>query len=218
MTWALMLSTVVSLSTGCARSGHDATHVQSEIATGTLNVQADADTPSDDDVARVTSPDNSFSIFEFDSRWKDQHGRDVKLADVSGTATVIALIYTSCTHTCPLIVASLKRVEGSVRDVQQDVRFVLVSIDPDRDTPDKLASFARNTKLDESRWTLLSGTNADIRQLAVTLDVRYQMQPDGEIAHTNGFSVIDRNGHVVHVQSGYSDVEQAVARLRAALR
>jgi protein SCO1/2 len=209
----------VSMSTGCVRSGHDAKHVQSEIVSATLNVQADTASPSRDEIAVTDATSNdAFSIFEFDSRWKDQQGRDVKIADVSGKATVVALIYTSCTRTCPLIVASLKRVEGAVRDVQQDVRFVLVSIDPDRDSPDKLAAFARNTKLDESSWTLLSGSNADIRQLAVTLDVRYQTQSDGEIAHTNGFSVIDRNGHVVHVQSGYSDVEQAVARLRAALR
>jgi protein SCO1/2 len=109
-------------------------------------------------------------------------------------------------------------VESALGERKQDVRFLLVSIDPDRDTPNRLAEWAKSIRLDESRWTLLAGSSADIRQLAVTLDVRYQTQQDGEIAHTNGFSIINRDGQVVHVQTGYSDVEQAVAAVRALLR
>ena len=215
----LLTASAMSLATGCARSGHEASHVRAGTSASSSIDSVDADAPSAAESATVqASSGESFSIFELGSRWKDQHGRDVTIEDVSGKATVVALIYTSCTHTCPLIVGALKRIESGVREHQQDVRFLLVSIDPDRDTPNRLAQWAADTRLDESRWTLLSGSNADIRQLAVTLDVRYQVQQDGEIAHTNGFSVIDRNGHVVHVQGGYSDVEQSVAAIRALLR
>jgi cytochrome oxidase Cu insertion factor (SCO1/SenC/PrrC family) len=80
---ALLLAvSLLPFAGACARSGHDAPHNQVTMATGASAVTANA-------------PEESFSIFEFDYAWKDQHGRDVRIQDVSGTATVVALIYTS---------------------------------------------------------------------------------------------------------------------------
>lgn len=202
----LSIACAMQLATACARPAHDAS-----LSEGTASGALAAD-------ASDAATRESFSIFELGSSWKDQNGRNVTLEEVSGKATVVALIYTNCTHTCPLIIGALKRVESAVREHHQDVRFLLVSIDPDRDTPRRLAEWAAATRLDDSRWTVLVGSDAAIRELAVTLDVRYQKQTDGEIAHTNGFSIIDREGHVTHVQTGYSDVDQAVATIRAQLR
>ena len=196
---ALALLSVI----GCARSSHEALPApdREAVAAPAASRQTDA-----------------FSIFELDAEWRDQYAQPVKLEQVAGKTSVVAMVYTSCTHTCPLIIASLKRIEAAVKADSGDVRFLLVSIDPDRDTPDKLASWAKATRLDENRWKLLVGTDAAIRELAVTLDVRYQKQSDGEIAHTNGFTIIDAEGKVVHNQTGYSDVEQAIATVRAQLR
>lgn len=158
------------------------------------------------------------SVFDLSGSWKDQNGRAVRLSDVAGEQTVVAMIYTSCTVTCPLIISALKRIEASLPANDTSVRFVLVSIDPDRDTPGRLAAWAEETRLDTARWSLLAGSDATVRELAVTFDVRYQKQSDGEIAHTNGFSIIDRSGQLIHHQDGYSDVDGAVRVLRASLR
>lgn len=161
--------------------------------------------------------EDQFSVFDLSSQWKDQRGREVQLSDVAGSRSVVAMIYTSCTVTCPLIVSALKRIEAAV-PADSGMRFLLISIDPDRDTPGRLAQWASDVRLDESRWTLLAGSDRAVRELAVTLDVRYEKQSDGEIAHTNGFAIIDHRGAVIHRQPGYSDVDQAVRVLRAPAR
>ena len=112
------------------------------------------------------------------------------------------MVYTSCEATCPLIVADLKRIEASIpAERRGDVGFVLVSLDPERDTPGRLAAWAAATELDPTRWTLLAGTDDAVRELAATLDVRYQRQPDGELAHTNGLTVLDPTGAVARARA-----------------
>ena len=129
------------------------------------------------------------------------------------------MIYTSCTVTCPLIVADLKRIEAAVpAGRRDDVGFVLVSLDPGRDTPGRLAEWAARTGLNPARWTLLSGSDASVRELAASLDVRYQMQPSGEFAHTNGLTVLDRAGSIAHQQAGLGDTDASIRSVQSLLR
>lgn len=156
------------------------------------------------------------SLYALTSEWHDQSGRALRLVDLGDQVHLVAMVYTSCTVTCPLIVAELKRIEAAVPAAQRDrLGVVLVSLDPDRDTSERLAEYARDSRLDTTRWTLLNGSDADVRELAAVLDVRYQAQPDGEIAHTNGIAVLDRRGVVVRYQptlGGPADETIAVVR------
>lgn len=153
-----------------------------------------AATPADHDA-------DGASLYALSSEWRDQSGRELRLAELGDRVHLVAMVYTSCTVTCPLIVAELKRIEAAVPAARRDgLGVVLVSLDPDRDTSERLAEFASSTRLDTTRWTLLNGSDADVRELAAVLDVRYQTQSDGEIAHTNGIAVLDGRGVVVHLQ------------------
>ena len=97
------------------------------------------------------------------------------------------------------------------------VGFLLVSLDPQRDTPGRLAEWAKQSALDDARWTLLSGDDGAVRELAATLGVRYQVQPDGEVAHTNAITVLDASGRVAHQQTGLGDADGETRRAVAAL-
>ncbi|MGZ8457856.1 MAG: SCO family protein, partial [Gemmatirosa sp.] len=126
---------------------------------------------------------------------------------LAGTVRVVAMVYTSCHATCPLIVGDLKRIEASIpADRRDDVGFVLVSLDPARDTPARMAEWARRTRLDDTRWTLLNGDADAVREVAAALGVRYQPQTrpqaNAELAHTNVVTVLDATGAPVHQQVG----------------
>jgi protein SCO1 len=167
----------------------------------------------------VAAPASEYSLYDLPSAWRDQRGDSVRLPDLAGKVRVVAMVYTSCQATCPLIVAELKRVEGALAPEQRDsVGFVLVSLDPERDTPGRLAAWAAQTRLDPARWTLLAGDDDAVRELAASLDVRYQAQPDGELAHTNALTVLDRAGGIAHRQPGLGESDATVRALRALLR
>jgi protein SCO1/2 len=162
---------------------------------------------------------SDFSLYELPSEWRDQRGDTVRLSQLAGAVRVVAMVYTSCQATCPLIVADLKRIEAALPpDRRADVGFVLVSLDPERDTPGRLAAWAEQTRLDPARWTLLAGGDDDVRELAATLDVRYQAQADGELAHTNGLTVLDRSGGIIHRQVGLGDTDATIEAVLAGVR
>jgi protein SCO1/2 len=161
--------------------------------------------------ARVVAPVSDYSLYDLSSRWRDQRGDTLRLASLAGRVRVVAMVYTSCHTSCPLVVAELKRIEAALpADRRDGAGFVLVSIDPERDTPGRLAEWAERTRLDPTRWTLLAGDDDAVRELAATLDVRYQVQPDGELAHTNAITVLDDEGHVAWRQSGLGDADAMI--------
>jgi len=154
-----------------------------------------------------------FSVYELDGRWRDQSGAARSLASWRGKPVLLAMIYTHCTATCPLAVSELKRIAA----LEPDARFVLVSLDPQRDDEQRLASYAAERALDPSRWTLLTGSDADVRDLAATLGVRYRRVTADDLAHSNLITLFDREGRIVRQTSGRMD-DAALGELHAIAR
>lgn len=207
-----------------ARDVAHAAHAAHAARTGATAASAAAHEPGDDaagaaDFAADDAADR-VSVDDLAATWRDQAGRQTTLAALRAPVRVMALVYTSCRTTCPLVVADLKKIEASIPAGRRaDVRFVLVSLDPERDTPGRLAEWAASTRLDAARWTLLNGSDDAVRELAATLDVRYQRQAGGEVAHTNAITVLGADGAVAHQQLGLGDpADETVAAVGRLLR
>lgn len=155
-----------------------------------------------------------FSVYELGSTWRDQTGRARTLASLKGSPRVMAFVYTHCSAACPITIAELKRITTLTPAAAE---VVLVSLDPTRDTPEQLARYAAEHGLTQ-RWTLLSGSDASVRDLAVTLGVRYERLSKDDLAHGNVITVLDAEGQVVHQQSGLEGSEETVRVLRELAR
>ena len=147
----------------------------------------------------------SGSIYNLAGTWWDAAGDTAPLARLGGRPQVVALVYTSCAQACPAIVGEMKRIEAALGADAARVGFVLASMDPERDTPAKLAEFARRAGLDAQRWTLLAAPDADVLELAAVLGVQYRRLPDGEFTHSNILTVVDANGEIAHRQLGIGE-------------
>ena len=157
-----------------------------------------------------------FSIYHAESAWTDQTGTERRLESLAGRVQVVAMLYTSCAYACPRIMLDMKRIEGELGDDADDAHFVVVSIDPDRDTPERLAEFASGSRLDPARWTLLTGDEGDILELAALLGVQYRQTAPGEWVHSNLITVLSPEGEVAHRQMGLgTDPADTLAALRS---
>ena len=137
----------------------------------------------------------SGSLHQLDAVWTDGDGDRLRLADLSPHPVVAAMIYTSCEYACPLIVGKMLEIyDGLDEEVRSDTRFVLFSFDPERDTPAKLNPYKQARGIDKDEWMMLTADDDAARELAVALGVRYKPTPDGEFAHSNIITVIDRQG------------------------
>lgn len=143
------------------------------------------------------------SLYHLEVKWKDQAGKRVVLGELRGKVVVMAMIYSSCQTVCPLIAADVARVYEQLPEaVRPRVQLVLVSFDPARDTPAKLASYATARGLKGPQWTLLTGDDDGVRDLAALLGMKYRPTGTGDFAHSNLITVLDREGVIVHRSEG----------------
>jgi len=108
---------------------------------------------------KPAEPAKSTEVDLLDRTLVDQDGRQVKFAsDVIGDKiVVIDFIYTSCTTVCPVLSALLGQVQGRLGDhLGDDVALVSVSIDPTRDTPQRLKAYAARYQA-QPGWIWLTG-------------------------------------------------------------
>lgn len=174
--------------------------------------------PLADAASSASAAEAGFSVYDLQSRWRDAQGRERALGSLAGRVQVVAMVYTACTHTCPLIVTEMKRLEAALApEDRARTGFVLVSLDPERDAPAQLAHFAGSMRLDPAAWTLLTADGEAVRELAAVLGIRYRPEADGQISHSNTYLVLDPAGRIIHRQDGVgSGVAPALARIRAA--
>lgn len=163
---------------------------------------------------------SDFSVHDLPGSWRDQDGREREIVSLRGKVQVVAMVYTSCTHTCPTIVAEMQRLQAALpAEERSRVGFVLVSLDPARDTPTQLAKFAASFRLAPAAWTLLTGDDEQVREMAALLGIRYRAEEDAQISHSNTYLVLDADGRITHRQDGVgSGTGPALARIRGALR
>jgi protein SCO1/2 len=155
------------------------------------------------------------SLFELDFALTDGAGRVRHLREFAGGPTVVSMVYTSCRSVCPRITADLQALDRALPpDLRARTRFLLFSLDPERDTPAALTAFAREHALGE-RWTMLAASPDDMRTLAAVLGVRFRPDAGGEIAHSAVIGVADGDGVLRHRQVGMG---QEVGTLVAAVR
>ena len=143
------------------------------------------------------------SIYQVGGEWQNQDARLVGLNELVGKRQVITMIYTHCEHVCPVIVASMKLIEQSLpAPVLAETGFVLVTFTPETDTPEVMKDFAGKNNLDPDKWTLLRGTDDQVREMAMVLGVKYQVLEDNEVNHSNLITVLDSEGRLSYQGSG----------------
>ena len=87
----------------------------------------------------------------------------------------MVMIYTSCKTACPRLTADMKGIEAKVGKQNSDeLQYILVSIDPEHDTPERMRAFIKNNKLEGKQWVFLRGSEEDTRELANVLAVKYK--------------------------------------------
>ena len=155
------------------------------------------------EVKEVTTKLPELSIYNLPATWTNQDNQDLELEELRGKVLVMVMIYTSCKSACPRLLADMRNIEKQVPEKDLDkVKFIMVSIDPETDTPEKLNAFAKENKMEDDHWMFLRGTKEDTREFAAVLAVNYKQINPIDFSHSNIISVFDEDGVLVHQQEG----------------
>ena len=143
------------------------------------------------------------SIFNLTSKWQTEENEMIILEDLKGKTLVMVMIYTTCKAACPRLVADMRNIESKIpKQNLEDLRFVLVSIDPETDTPARLKAFAKENFMDDQHWTFLQGSESSVREFANVLAVKYKQISPMDFSHSNIISVFNEDGELIHQQEG----------------
>lgn len=163
-----------------------------------------------DETASTNFSENS--VYQVNSNWKNQFGNDVHIGDLKGKTQIFTMIFANCTYACPILANDMRRIEGALtKDELRNVQFTLISIDPDRDTPERLKEFADNQNLNLARFQLLTGKRSDIDDLAALTGFRYKEENDGSFSHSNIITILNKEGEIIHQQVGLNqDIQKTL--------
>ena len=124
-----------------------------------------------------------------------QEGKRLSLSDFRGKVVAVTFIYASCADTCPLLTAKMAGLQARLGpDFGARVAFVSITVDPERDTPELLKRYAEGHGAKMAGWAFLTGTPAEIREVARRYGIYYKKMPRGDVDHTFLTSVIDQRG------------------------
>lgn len=144
----------------------------------------------------------SDSVYRVGGTWLTENNEPLQLESLAGKQQLIALIYTGCSNSCPIIVESMKRVEKQVpANMRNQIGFVLISLTPDTDYPKTLKAFAEKKGLD-SNWKLLRGTKELVRTLSNALNGRFKVIKEDDVAHSNTVTLLNSQGQIQIQASG----------------
>jgi protein SCO1/2 len=149
-----------------------------------------------------SEPTQGESLFARPWVWNDEQGAAVGFFKWRGTPLVVSAIYTSCTSTCPLTIEKLRKVDAAFRRKNRAVEFLLITLDPHTDTPDRLRRFKESSKLPE-RWHLLRGSDKETQELSRLLHVRAVFD-DAHIIHDVRIAVFDEQGQLKRSFRGWT--------------
>lgn len=160
------------------------------------------------------------SIFNLQSKWEQPDGTEIKLEDLKGKVLVMVMIYTSCKTACPRLTLDMKEIEAKVAHKDpEDLRYVLISIDPKNDTPEKMREFLKNNKLEDKQWLFIRSSEANTRELANVLAVKYKQISPMDFSHSNIISVFSKGGLLVYQKEGLTiDIDETVNQIKNQLK
>ncbi len=151
----------------------------------------------------------------------NQFEEPVALSDLRGKAVAVTFLYTSCPDTCPVIVGKFGYVHEQLRERAESAAFVVVTVDPERDTPARLRQYLDAQNLSEE-ITFLTGERAALEKVwsayHILVSRAQQKQSAYSIVHNDVVYLVDKAGRLralMHADFAPADLLKNLERLIA---
>ena len=114
-----------------------------------------------------------------------QDGKRLALKELRGKVLAITFLFASCMDTCPLLTAKMAVIQDRLgRTFGPQAFFLSITVDPERDTPVVLKRYAETHRANTAGWAFLTGSPAEIREVARNYGIYYKKSPRGDVDHT----------------------------------
>jgi protein SCO1/2 len=138
----------------------------------------------------------------------DQNNERLTSEDLRGKFVLYTFTYTNCAAPCYNINETMQEVQSRLDEVQLDgieVAFVTISVDPERDTPEVLKSYAETISADNDKWKFATTTNKALLKTIIGsgFETYYEDKGNGDFAFDPAYVLVDGWG-IVRAEYRYS--------------
>ena len=161
-----------------------------------------------DDSGSPVNPPRPLPVFSL----TDHNGQSFGSDDLAGKHVLISFAYTHCPDVCPALFGHFIQVQKEMDSrIGDDIELVIISVDPERDTPEWLNE--RTTDMG-GRWHFLTGTLAELETVWADFGVRVEKQ--GEfVGHTGVTYLVNPNGELSIRYPAYATFEHFIRGIEA---
>lgn len=129
----------------------------------------------------------------------DDTGRPFIPTELQGRWSLLFFGFTYCPDVCPTTMALLNQFQGQLKpEFAKDTQVIMVSVDPARDTLEKLHTYVTYFN---PKFRGVTGEFMAVQQFATALNAPFSKVPGGgdnyQIAHSASIAIVDSNGHYV---------------------
>jgi protein SCO1/2 len=145
--------------------------------------------------APAAAPMPGDSLYRLPVHLQSATAAHLMLEQYRGEPVVVTMFYGTCKSACPLLTRAMTATAASLAPTARDkVKFLMVTLDPERDTTAELVRFAKEHDLKSPAFDV-ARTDADgVRLLAAALGIKYRQLPDGNFSHSSVLTVLDADG------------------------
>ena len=128
--------------------------------------------------------------------------------DLKGRVVVMGFIYTNCPDFCQMLTANMRNTHDAL-ETTDDVEFVSVTFDPERDTPEVMKDYREAYRVDDRSWQFLTGDVETIDAFMERMNIGHEIADESEaegddyiINHSDVIALIDEEGRVREIHNG----------------
>jgi len=148
--------------------------------------------------------------------------KTITMNDLRGKVVVLTFSYSNCSVRCPVVTVRLSSLD-ELMEAPEDVVYLHVSIDPEKDTPESRKKYFGLYKLDiakDHRWMFVSGRKDELSSLwdfygIEVKRIEENMLPEGYyIEYTPKLVLIDKKGSIRHEEDFFFEDDEIMKKIR----
>ncbi len=129
-------------------------------------------------IAPVARAGNEVDVYALPYRLTDEAGRERRLSDWRGKRIVVAMDHSTYSAICSSTGRRLRAVGVAASRLAQDIEFVVIGLEPHKDTPATWAAYRADRGIQGDNWHFLRASPKDTPLVAANLGVNYRYEYD----------------------------------------
>lgn len=113
------------------------------------------------------------SLYTLPYTFTNDQGKVLRLSEWRGKPIILTMEYSSCRFMCTTTFAQLKELQAAADAKKLRIDFVIVSLDPENDTPEAWRQYRISRDVNRSNWHLLTGSEAATKEFAALVGIKY---------------------------------------------